>query len=92
LVSKVPKYSVASSARVSADAAGALNVAGSTRLPASTFSSIEIGPVWQGPSETLRKYYVELGVEFLGHPDATNPNLFYGVGVRWAALEKDIDN
>ena len=67
-------------------------VAKATRLPATTVSSIELGHVWQAPSETLRRYYVELGVEFLGHPDPTNPSLFYGVGVQWTAPEKAIDN
>ncbi|KPH05024.1 XRE family transcriptional regulator [Rhizobium acidisoli] len=60
-------------------------IAKATRLPATTVSSLELGQLWQNPSETLLQYYIERGVEFLGWQDAVRPNVYFGVGVRWAA-------
>lgn len=43
---------------------------------------LEAGQPWPSSLETLRKFYIDSGVEFLGWSDVGS-QLSYGVGVRW---------
>lgn len=65
-------------------------IAEEARLPVTTVSSLELGHLWQAPSESLRRFYVDRGVEFLGWPDAQRSNTYYGVGVRWASSSSPV--
>lgn len=57
-------------------------VAATSGVSLNAIGKLETGQPWLSSFETLHKFYLSSGVEFLGW-SSVRTQLFYGVGVRW---------